>query len=181
MDTRYSELVESMPQLLERAGFRVAGKRADCGKCAGGSRRTVSFTHEVAHCHRCQWSGNRITLARELGLLSDPRTRQSLRREQEQRERIEGRIRAFGAWRDEHLRFVTDRYRCLSRLAVTAEEVLKSYPTCEPAWCALNNFYHSEAKLVAQIERLSCTRVPQYLQNPYSITEVFDEWRAYGA
>src|SRR5215472_9957614 len=121
MSIQFSDLLEPMPQLLQRAGFRVAGNRADCGRCTGGSRRTVSFNHEVAHCHRCQWSGNRVTLARELGLLSDPGSRQALRREREWRERMEEPIRAFEKWRDEELRSTTDEYRLLSRRAVLAE------------------------------------------------------------
>lgn len=167
-----------MPELLERAGFRVRGKRADCAKCAGGSRLTVSVAQGVAHCHRCQWSGNRITLSRELGLISDPRTHQALLREREQRERLEAPIRAFGQWRDERLRFAIDRHRRLSRQAVLADGVLKIYPDCESAWEALANFYHREAALVAEIDRLSCSKLSEYLEAPFSITQLFLEWRA---
>jgi hypothetical protein len=174
--------VESMPRLLERANFRVRGRRADCASCSGQSRGTVSFTDEVAFCHRCRWTRNRIALSRELGLLSnDPGTRLVLRRERERREKLEAPIRKFEAWRNEQLWRVIDRYRRLSRHAVLAQGALKVYPDCESAWAALANFCHAEAGLLAQIEKLSCTKVPEYLQSPYSITEVFDEWRAYGA
>src|SRR5262245_6329229 len=111
--------VESMPRLLERAGFRVRGRRADCARCSGRSRGTVSLTDEVAFCHRCGWTGNRITLARELGLLAtDSETRLALRRERERREKLNAPIRIFEAWRDERLWCVTDRYRHLARQAV---------------------------------------------------------------
>src|SRR5262249_41858168 len=148
--------VESMPRLLERANFRVRGKRADCAKCSGRSRGTVSFTAEVAYCHRCGWSANQRILARELGLLpSDPRAREEMRREQEHRLQLQAPIRAFEKWRDERLWLAIDQHRRLSRQAVLAEDVLKTYPDCESAWDALANFYHREAALVAEIDRLS--------------------------
>ena len=59
-----------VPQLLTRAGATLRGRnRADCPRC--GKRRTVSYETEVFHCHRtgCNFRGNTITLARELGLL----------------------------------------------------------------------------------------------------------------
>ena len=55
-----------LPALLEQAGARPRGKRHDCPKCGG--RRTVTHRDEVFYCHRCQWRGNTVTLARELGL-----------------------------------------------------------------------------------------------------------------
>jgi ribosomal protein L37AE/L43A len=52
--------------LLEQAGARPRGKRHDCPKCGG--IRTLTHTEEVFFCQRCQWKGNTITLAKELGL-----------------------------------------------------------------------------------------------------------------
>jgi hypothetical protein len=72
--------LHSMSVLLERAGFRVRGRRADCAKCTGRSRLTVSFTKERAFSRRCHWITNRISLAWKLGLLSNnPRMREALR------------------------------------------------------------------------------------------------------
>jgi hypothetical protein len=138
----------------------------------------VSFTHEVAYCHRCQWSGNRITLATELGLLSDPGSRQALLRERERRERLEAPVRAFEKWRDERLWLAIDQHRHLSRQAILAEGVLTNFPDSESAWDALAEFYRREATLVAEIDRLSCAKLSEYLEVPFSITQLFLEWRA---
>ena len=59
-----------VPELLRRAGATLRGRnRADCPRC--GKRRTVSYVTDVFHCHHteCNFRGNTITLARELGLL----------------------------------------------------------------------------------------------------------------
>lgn len=68
------DVLPPMADLLASAGFRVrSGKRADCTSCSGRSCATVAFTGDVYFCHRCNRSGNRESLARELGLLaSDP-------------------------------------------------------------------------------------------------------------
>jgi ribosomal protein L37AE/L43A len=52
--------------LLEQAGARPRGNRHDCPKCGG--LRTVTHTAERFYCHHCQWKGNAITLAKELGM-----------------------------------------------------------------------------------------------------------------
>jgi hypothetical protein len=170
----------SMPELLELAGFRIRNAtRADCARCEGHSRRTVSFTAQVAHCFRCGWSANQVILARELGVLSnDPQTRKALHREWKRRERIEVPIQAFEKWRDEELRRATDQHRTLSRQAVLAESVLKIYPDCEPAWTALATFYRRKAQLDAQLDRLSCTKLSDFLNAPYTICQLYSEWRA---
>jgi hypothetical protein len=59
----------SLRDLLAEGGFRLrTATRADCARCQGRSRGTVSYNSEVAHCFRCGWSANRFRLARELGL-----------------------------------------------------------------------------------------------------------------
>jgi len=56
--------------LLRCSGFRIRNsKRADCARCGGKSRGTVSYNSEVAHCFRCGWAANTVTLARDLGVL----------------------------------------------------------------------------------------------------------------
>ena len=76
-----------LPDLLVRAGATLRGRnRADCPRC--GKRRTVSYATEVFHCHHtgCNFRGNTITLARELGLLKrlSAKEAQELRVEREQ-------------------------------------------------------------------------------------------------
>ncbi len=177
-----AHLFPPMPRLLELAGFRVWGRRADCVRCQGRSRRTVSFTSEVAYCHRCQWTANQITLASELGLLSrDSRVRVAVRLELERRERLEAPIREFEKWRDIELHRATCEYRCLSRCAAVAASVLKKYPDCEPAWNALAIYYHRQATLAGELDRLSCAKFSDYLEAPYSITVLFCQWRTHVA
>lgn len=53
--------------LLEIGGARPRGNRHDCPKCNG--LRTVTHTEELFFCHRCQWRGNVVTLAKELGFV----------------------------------------------------------------------------------------------------------------
>jgi hypothetical protein len=139
----------------------------------------VSFTREVAYCHRCGLSANQITIARELGLLSkDRRTRQFLRHERKRRELLEAPIRAFEKWRDEALSRVIDEHRVLSRQAVLAETVLKNYSDCERAWDALATFYHRQAALMADLDQLSCAKLSDFLEAPYTIVRLFLELRA---
>lgn len=53
-------------ELLEQAGARPRGNRHDCPKCAG--LRTVTHSADAFFCHRCQWKGNAVSLAKELGV-----------------------------------------------------------------------------------------------------------------
>jgi hypothetical protein len=57
-----------LADLLQKAGARVRGNRADCPRCSAA--RTVSYTAEVFYCHHagCDFRGNAFTLARELGI-----------------------------------------------------------------------------------------------------------------
>ena len=79
-----------VPTLLVRAGATLRSKgRADCPRC--GKRRTISHTEEVFNCHEstCDFKGNTVTLARELGLLKPPPPREAeeLRRTRERARR----------------------------------------------------------------------------------------------
>src|SRR5690348_16767574 len=96
----------AMPELLERAGFKLRGKnRADCPHCAGGSIATVSFTNELAYCHRCAWKANTTTLAKQLGLLAtDPESKRQRREEARRLAEYRRVVDRFEAWRDGHIR-----------------------------------------------------------------------------
>jgi putative DNA primase/helicase len=52
--------------LLEQSGAPPRGNSHDCPKCGG--RRKITHTDEVFYCHKCKWTGNAITLAKELGV-----------------------------------------------------------------------------------------------------------------
>jgi hypothetical protein len=162
-----------MPRLLERAGARIRGKRADCLKCTGHSRLTVSFTDEVAYCHRCGWKANVVLLARELGLLNDPEARAQLRREQAERERQMQPLREFEFWRDARERELGWKLYDPSRKAVVAGSVLKAFPDCEEAWDALARYYHAKADLHGALDFLACVRVSQWLEQDSNIEDVF--------
>ena len=172
-----------MRLLLETAGFRVRGAtRADCVRCEGQSRGTVAFTTEVAYCHRCKWTANTLTLARELGLLSgNPRAASAYREEARRRAILEGEIKRFDAWRESKIRQVSDKYRLLSRAAVHAENVLAQFPDCEQAWDALARFCHAEARLLAAFDWLMFTKASVWLEEDSTPVELFDTWRGHAA
>lgn len=148
----------AMAELLERAGFRVRGRRADCIHCDGHSRLTVSFTAEVAFCHRCHWTANVRTLSRELGVPIALETREA----REKRHRAV----QFSEWVSTLHLILSRRLRLLTRRAELARNVLDAYPECEPAWAALADLYHAEAELFGALDQLACEKVSQWLESP---------------
>jgi hypothetical protein len=90
--------VPPLPDLLERAGFRVrSATRADC-VCPGGSRMTIAFRGDLYFCHRCHRKGSRESLARAMGLLATDRESLARRRkeacESAKLRSVAGRLRA---------------------------------------------------------------------------------------
>jgi hypothetical protein len=171
-----------MIELLQKAGFRIRGKRADCAHCNGHSLGTVAFSSELAFCHRCNWKANTATLARELGLFSnDPRMQEAFRRERSRRESQEAVIGAFERWRQARIREVSDRYRALSRTAVLAENVLREFPGCEEAWDVLARFYDAEAQLSGAFDWLTFAKASTWLEEDSTPVEVFTAWRRHAA
>jgi len=177
-------LLWRMLDLLARAGFRIrSATRADCTRCTGHSQGTVSYTEDLAFCHRCRWTSNAVALARELGLLGNDSTiRARLRAEAQRRERLEQPVHAFESWREARIRVISDQYYPLSRAAIQAAAVLRRSPGCEPAWDALARFHHSEARLSAGFDFLMFTRASAWLETDSTPAEVFRLWRSrYGA
>jgi len=137
-----------MLSLLERAGFRLRGRRAQCIHCEGRSCWTVSFTPEVAFCHRCGWKANVITLARELGLLTgNPELLREARERRRQREETE----EFRRFANDRLERISLQYRSLARAARHAEDCLRAGEqdpyVSELAWDALERFRTFEARI----------------------------------
>jgi hypothetical protein len=131
----------SMPELLARAGAMLRGRnRADCPRC--GARRTISYTEEVFCCHHagCEFKGNTVTLAKELGLLRrlSPAEYERMRREGEETERL---ARFLVAKRRERRWELQARYRQLLGIKLRALEVLERDPDDESAWGALALVY----------------------------------------
>ena len=146
-----------MSELLVAGGFRLrTATRADCARCAGRSRGTVSYNAEVAHCFRCGWKANRYQLGRDLGPVgqasacrlspasasrqprqaeacpTETRPRRMRRasraeiRELRRHRENELEIHAFERWPEERLRQVSERYRSLSGAAVRVGAELAS-------------------------------------------------------
>ena len=158
----------NMRQLLKEAGYRLHGNRADCRQCRGGSKLTISFTNEVAYCHRCAWTANTVMLAKGLGKTVEP----------ESAEKRSARTKAvrFGQWVDARHRDVAGRYRRLGRLAEVAKNVLVRFPDTEPAWDALARFYHCEARLAGTLDVLAFEKVSRWLESPASPVSLFQKW-----
>ena len=124
----------SFTDLLERAGYRVHGNRADCPQCSGHSRLTVAIRGEVYYCHRCKIGGNVRTIARRHGLsLPPPRLRLADQPKAEFRQWLSAQMNAMSR----------QEYR-LYRRKIWGEAALSFYHDFEPAWCALARWYQQE-------------------------------------
>jgi hypothetical protein len=158
-----------MRALLQQSGFHISGSRADCIHCEGGSRLTISFTDEVAFCHRCKWTANKTTLARGLGKEVTPET--------EAHRLARAKAEKFDAWLNESYKQVAAEYRYLGRMAAIAKDVLAKYPDCEPAWDALANFCHREAELAGALDTLCFEKVSVWNERRLTPLELFDRVR----
>ena len=175
VDTR---LLPSMGVLLRDAGFQIrSAKRADCAHCRGRSRGTVSYTPEVAYCHRCAWTANTITLARELGISVCSQSSPRNFRERSRRQRAERLLEEFEAWRNHKLRLVIDKYRRLSQRALNTRQLLRQDPDDTSALDAIAEFAHAEADLNRLLDFLSCTKASDFLEADTSLAELFCAWR----
>ena len=159
---------QKIENLLTQAGFRVCGRRADCARCKGNAKLTVSFNDQVAHCHRCKWSANLRQLAKGLGQDIAPETaaHRAARAKAEQ----------FAAWIDSTHRTISTQYRQLGRKAELAKQILSRFPDCEEAWSALGKFLHEEARLSAALETLCFEKAPHWLESPSTSVGLFTEW-----
>jgi hypothetical protein len=159
-----------MRTLLAESGHRLLRNRAECKNCRGGSRWTVSFNSEVAFCHRCQWTANTVTLARNMGKAVpavSPGKRRAL-----------AAVEDFEKWVDAREHEIAARYRCLGRMAELAKDVVIQYPDCEPAWNALSRFYHREAALAGMLDVLSFAKVSPWLEQQPTVLGLFKKWEA---
>lgn len=160
-------------ELLRRSGYRVHGRRADCAKCRGSARLTVSFTDSVGFCHRCKWRTHIRQLAKALGEVVEP--------ESPAYRHARYKADQFEKWLDELQVEVTDEYRRLGRIAALAKSVLVHYPNCEPAWDVLARFYHAEARLASQLDALSFEKTSPWLESPADPFVLFQKWEATNA
>ena len=152
----------AMTGLLEEAGFRVRGKRADCAYCSGGSRLTVSFTPEVAFCHRCGWRTNIRRLAREQGKAAPTRRigRAKVRKE------------LYRGWLSRAYSSMAEEERKLAGRAELAKLALIYFPDMERGWDTLARWYHTQRNFALFFEAAQ-DRIGRF--------ELYRSWRASNA
>ncbi len=154
--SRSRESSRNIRELLEMAGARIrSGERADCPKHR--SYRTMSFDekHGVFHCHdaKCGWSGNIVTLSKELGLRAmNPVERRRLRQEIRQRERQERDNRELS-------RLLRSRLRQFDRMERVAHErgaelLAKGKEPGRVQWAALEIVNRKREALVEALDRV---------------------------
>jgi len=123
--------------LLEQAGARPRGNRHDCPKCGGF--RTVTHSAEAFFCYKCQWKGNTVSLAKELGVyqrLSPAEHREVC----QERERADRAARVLYE-RVKARRFeLLDEFHGLNRLELLAHDAGPDNPT---VWNALDLVYRN--------------------------------------
>ncbi len=139
----------SLPELLEQYGCRiVSDHRADCSPCGG--RRTIAFTEAVYFCHRCGFKGNRITLAKQLGLtrrLSPSEYRAQVERWRRGKEKAQELLLRVRARREQ----LYEAHRTLLHIRDGARMRLVATPEDEPAWSALGFVYREVPGVRAEL------------------------------
>jgi ribosomal protein L37AE/L43A len=144
-------------ELLEQAGARPRGNRHDCPACGGV--RTIAHADDVFYCHKCQWKGNTITLAKELGVfrrLSPEEYRQL----QQNREHADRAARALYERVRERRFELLDSLRDLNMLAAVAR---KAGPS-EAAWDSLALVYSERPALLAELTAFENCRAADLLR-----------------
>jgi len=128
--------------LLEKAGAHPRGNRHDCPKCGG--RRTVSHTEELFYCHKCQWRGNAVTLAKELGIYKRLPSAEYVRLQRE-RERAHEAARRLATTVHARRLDLLDSLRELNRLEARVQ-------ICTPkVWGALALVYRERPVILAEL------------------------------
>ena len=141
--------------LLERAGAAARGSRHDCPKCGG--RRTVTNSSEAFYCHRCQWKGNIITLARDVGLETQltPEEYRLLRQRMEHAKQAAEALRA----RVQPRRFeLYDELRTLAQIEKGAHTAGADRPE---VWDSLDLVYKRRSLIVAELTFLEAAIGPR--------------------
>jgi len=151
--------LDTMRGYLDRLGFKIRGRRAQCIHCDGHSTFTVSFTRELIFCHRCKYSANLQILAKQLG--------ERIEAAKPRPEEIEER--EFQSWISSVYDKKADQERELHRKAALAHRVLRKFPDVEEAWQALKNLYDAEHGLEMFFEAA---------RDQLGRRELFEMWRA---
>ena len=155
--------------LLERAGFRIRGRRADCPHCRGTARLTVAISDTAYYCHRCGKKGGLRSLARDNGCALPPETP----RHREARRLAD----EFAKWADAAERALLDRHHVLWKRCGRAVIALQHFPEMVEAWDSLAAYYHHEASLCGALDTLCFERTSRWLENPVVPESLFATWR----
>ncbi len=112
--------------------------------------RTVSFTDEVAYCHRCHWTANLAQLSWDCGIRVPVPT--------ETREQSQARttVANFQRWLSKRYGEAAKQEYHMARQAKLAGEVLARFPDEESAWDALARWFHKRRSLEAFFELAQC-------------------------
>jgi hypothetical protein len=147
-DSLSTTVQEGIENLLVMSGVKLRGRnRADCPQCH--HMRTIAYTSETFFCHEasCGWKGNRITLAKVLGLLqrTSPaeykRQRQVRERAHDLAERLYRQVRKR--------RFeLLDELHVLNRLESCAND---AGPDAESAWEKMSAVYSKRRPILAEL------------------------------
>ena len=135
--------------LLQRAGARIRGNRADCPRCK--RQRSVSFDESrgVYFCHGsgCDFSGGTVKLAREQGLAARLTAA-------EYRELLQQRERADRAARSLYKRVRVRRFDLLDRLHALAGLESTAHglgPDNSETWDVLSAVYVERPAVLAEL------------------------------
>jgi hypothetical protein len=132
--TGQSKTTFDVPSILERSGFRIRCRRADCPFCEGHSRLTVAIRSELYFCHRCHRGGSVRSLARRQGLsLPAPRIKKANLPKAR-----------FRAWLSAKMIEMGNTERRLYRRAQFAQAALSDFSDMEAAWAVLAECYDRE-------------------------------------
>ena len=159
-----SQTQYAIPEPLTRAGATLRGRnRADCPRCQ--KKRTVSHTHELFNCHEatCDFRGNVVTLAKELGLLKplSPREAEELRRTRERAraaaEELSYRLRERRlTLQEEHRQLLTIYHAAVDRLNRNRQD--------EIGWSLLAHFYKQIPAVRAALTLLEDAPLPERIR-----------------
>ena len=134
--------------LLEQAGCQPRGNhRHDCAQCGG--KRTVTHSEEAFYCHRCQWKGNVITLAKELGVyqrIPSPEYKEFCRKRERARDAAQRLYAAAKRRRFELL----EELHSLNRIEAGAHHAGPS----DTAWNGLALVYSERPTIETELDRL---------------------------
>lgn len=133
-----------LPTLLEKAGARPRGNRCDCPKCGG--HRTITHSDETFFCHKCQWKGNTVTLAKEVGVYQ-PLSPEKYRELQQLLEQADRAARALYCRVKARRLQVAAQLRSLGRI----ERGAHAAPNHPLAWDALAMVYSERPALLAEL------------------------------